>query len=121
MANLANSGLVTVIPVRYAVSTAPDGTTDAIFTGTSEIVRTLITYAGTVTAATIRLWIRNTLTGTWHKGALSTDVGALAPTGGNQTIDWYVGPNVECTFTVETISPGTATNTIRVDAVGVDA
>lgn len=120
MANLANSGLVTVIAARSTTSSTPDGTTDALFTGTSEIVRTLVTYSGTVTAAVLRLWIRNTLTGTWHKGATSTDVGPLAPTSGNQAIDWFVGPNVECTFTLESISQSGG-GTVRVDAVGVDA
>lgn len=120
MASLAGGETVPVIAARYAVQAAPDASTVSLSTGRAEVVRALVAYAGTVTDVVVQLWIRNARTGGWHRAATSDDLGPLTPENGNEVMDWYVGSNVECTFTVSSISPGTSGNTVAVDALEVN-
>ncbi len=84
-------------------------------------VRTLIAYAGTVTAANVRLWIRNSGTGVWHRAASTDSLDPLAPGGAapiNEVRDWKIGRGVEFLFRVETVTGG---GTVAVAVIGVDA
>jgi len=111
-----------VIAARTTTSTAPTSGTDGFLCGSDGgVVRTMVTYAGSVTAVTLRLYVRNRVSGVWYRGASSADAGALTPASGNDARDWVVGEDAEFTFAVEAISPGTAGNTIAVDVIGVSA
>lgn len=107
-----------VIAARYQVESAPDGNTTVIDTRFAGIVRTYVAYAGAVTSCRLRLWYKNRATGTWHRGPSSDDISALTPAGGNDVRDWNVGKGQQVAFTVESIAPGTATNTVRVHVSG---
>lgn len=109
-----------VIAARSTASTAPTGATDGYLCGSDGgQIRSLVTYAGAVTAAVIRLWVRNRTSGVWYRGASSTDIGALTPASGNDSRDWIIGEGAEFTFQLESISQ-TGGGTVAVDVVGVE-
>lgn len=88
-------------------------------TGNFSRVRTNVTYAGSVTAARIRLYTRLPGGATWFRGASSDDVSPLTPSTGNESRDWQIGAGVEFAFVLESTSPGTTGNTVAVDCMGV--
>jgi hypothetical protein len=99
----------------------PSSGTSGGQTGAFSSVRTYITYAGAVTAASLRLYTRLPGGSTWFRGASTDDLDALTPASGNESRDWAVGAGVECLFVLESVSPGTAGNTVAVDVIGVSA
>jgi hypothetical protein len=106
----------------YVAGSSPSTGTTGGQTGSFGRVRTNITYAGSVTAATIRLYTRTGGAGTaWFRGASSDDISPLTPASGNESRDWQVGAGVECSFVLESVSPGTAGNTVQVDVAGVSS
>ena len=60
------------IAATAAPPAAPGGGSQGIQIGESILVRTFLTYAGTVNAATLKIWFRDRATGVWYEGA-STD------------------------------------------------
>lgn len=118
---LGSRTAVNVIATGFATTAAPTLSTDGFLCGSDGgIVRTLVTYAGSVTAVVLRLWVRNRATGVWYRGASSTDTGAMTPASGNDARDWMIGEGAEFTFQIESIAPGTSGNTVAVDVIGVD-
>lgn len=121
-AYLAKGAVTAVIAARTTASTAPTASDDGfICNADGGVVRTLVKYAGAVTAAVIRLWVHDPTNDVWHRGASSTDAGALVPfTDGAESRDWVVGEGVEFTFQLESITPSGSTPTVAVGAIGVD-
>lgn len=119
--NLTKGGVVSVITATATATSAPTGSTDGYVTPYQvDTVRTFVAYSGAVTAAVLRLWVRDQSTGTWYRGASSTDVGALAPTtDGEEARDWVIGQGVEFTFQLESITPSGGAPTVAVRVQGV--
>lgn len=116
---LLQSTPVEVIAETYEVGIAPvSGGDGVVCTAKSGIIRTYVTYDGSVTAAALRLYTR-VKGGEWFRGASTADIDALAPASGNESRDWFVGDGVEAYFVLESVSPGTSGNTVQVNAVGV--
>jgi hypothetical protein len=105
----------------FQAQSAPSSGDSGGQTGAFSSVRTYITYAGAVTAASLRLYTRLPGGSTWFRGASTDDLDALTPASGNESRDWAVGAGVECLFVLESVSPGTAGNTVAVDVIGVSA
>lgn len=113
----------------YVAGSAPASSVTGGGSGSFPHIRTYVTYAGSVTAATIRLWTRTTGPNTpWSWGASSDDISPLTPTLApaspddskrRESRDWQVGAGVECLFVLESVSPGTSGNTVAVDVIGV--
>lgn len=113
---------VTVIAARATAGSAPTGATDGFVSGADGgRVRTLIAYAGAVTAANIRLYTREPGGTAWYRGVSTDESGyPLRPqTDGTSSRDWDVGEGVEFTFVLESISPSGSTPTVAVKATGV--
>lgn len=115
---------IEVIAATFTAGSAPiAATAGRICNAPSGIIRTLVTYASTVTAAVLRLYTRSTPgVGEWFKCASTTDRDALAPfTDGHEARDWFVGQGIEYLFVLESVSPGTSGKTVEVKAHGVAA
>jgi hypothetical protein len=117
----ANGSTHEVIAAATEATTAPTSSTDGYrFDAAAAVVSTLVTYAGAVTAAVVRLWVRDAESGEWFKGASSDDVGALEPTtDGREARDWAIGKHREFTFQLESITPSGSTPTVAVSVQGV--
>ncbi len=97
----------------------PTGSTP-LRSGPYELVRTLISYTGTVNTAALRLWVHNRETGGWHRGASTDQLDPLTPGGAspiNEVRDWKIGRGVEFSFQVEIVAGG---GTVVVTVMGVD-
>lgn len=111
---------VQAIAARYQASAVPQGTDQGVATGRFRTVRTLIDYAGAVTACNLRMYVREEGGATWYRGVSTDETGyPLNPAAGNEARDWDVGAGMEVLFAVEGIAPGTSGNTVAVRAVGV--
>lgn len=112
----------TVVAATYQTGSAPTGATDgfrAIANGGR--VRTLLDYAGSVTACNVRLYTREPGGTAWYRGASTDESGApLRPASGDESRDWDIGEGIEFRFVIEGISPGTAGNTVTIKAAGVE-
>jgi hypothetical protein len=111
------------VAAGHAAGSAPTAASEGFHTARFERIRTFVTYAGAVTACRLRLWLRDPDSGEWFKAASTDDDAPLAPGGGagRESRDWEVGPYAEVYFQVESISPGTAGNTVAVRVAGVEA
>lgn len=99
------------IPATATTTPAPDGNTPYISTQNSETVRTFVKYAGTVTSATLRMWILQD--GDWYQAADA----ALDPANGNEAYDWdLVGRHTNIAYQVTEITGG---GTMQVAVLGV--
>lgn len=117
-----NNAPATVIAASATAGSAPTGATDGYLTkANGGRVRTLIVYTGSVTACNVRLYTREPGGTAWFRGVSTNESGyPLAPASGDESRDWDVGENVEFTFVVESISPGTSGNTVAIKAAGVE-
>jgi hypothetical protein len=78
-------------------------------TGAFGRIQTLIDYTGTVTSCTLKLWIRDIVTGNWYEGATTDDLDPLTPGGASpvdEARDWDVGQQNEIFFQVTAIAGG---------------
>lgn len=112
---------IVVVPVGFAAGVAPSAATDGYkSSGAQGRVRTFIDYSGAVTACSVRLYVREPGGTAWYRAFGTTESGfPLTPSFGDESRDWDVGENAEFRFVVESISPGTAGNTVAIKAVGV--
>ena len=121
---IASNAATTIVAATYEAGSAPASNTDGFkFTGHSNggRVRTFFDYSGSVTACNVRLYTRLPGGTAWFRGVSTNESGyPLAPASGDESRDWDVGENVEFTFVVESISPGTAANTVAISAAGVE-
>jgi hypothetical protein len=109
-----------VIAATATATAAPTSSDDGFRFDDPVVVSTLVTYAGAVTAAALRLWVRDSESGEWFKGASSADTGALVPsTDGREARDWAIGQYREFTFQLESITPSGSTPTVAVSVQGV--
>jgi len=109
------------VAATAAPTAAPGGGTDGIQIGESVLVRTFLTYAGTVNSCTLKLWVRDRDTGVWYEGATTDDLDPLTPGGAapvNEVRDWDVGGGQEIAFQVAAIAGG---GTAEVRVLGVEA
>jgi len=126
-------GVETAVAVQSAThqaTAAPDSSTDGFLLasnlgrrGRQPIgrVRTFFDYSGSVTACNVRIYTREPGGTAWYRGISTNESGyPLAPASGDESRDWDVGENVEFTFVVEAISPGTSGNTVAIKAAGVE-
>ncbi len=106
---------VVVIAATSAATAAPTGGTDGFTTGPFGTIRTLIDYAGAVTAANVRLWTKSD--GVWYRGASTADGDALAPAT-DESREWAPGRHQEVFFQLESLTQ-TGGGTVTVRALGV--
>lgn len=122
---IAANAVTTVVAATHATTSAPDANTDGYkFTGHSNggRLRTFFDYAGSVTACNVRIYTREPGGTAWYRGISTNESGyPLAPASGDESRDWDVGENVEFTFVVEAISPGTSGNTVAISAAGIES
>jgi hypothetical protein len=107
------------IAATAAPTPAPGGGTQGIQIGESVVVRTFLTYTGTVTGATLKIWFRDRATGVWYEGASTDDLDPLTPGGAapiNEVRDWQVGGAQEVYFQLTAVTGG---GTVEVRALGV--
>ena len=115
--------LITVVAETYAAGSAPTSGDDGYICHVpGGRIRTYMDYTGSVTACNVRLYTRLAAAGGgWYRGISTNESGyPLAPASGDESRDWDVGENVEFTFVVESISPGTSGNTVAIKAAGVE-
>jgi len=118
----------TIVAATYEAGSAPTTSDDGYRLAASASgkpfrsrVRTFFDYAGSVTACNVRLYTREPGGTAWYRGISTNESGyPLAPASGDESRDWDVGENVEFTFVVEAISPGTSGNTVAIKATGVE-
>lgn len=109
----------TVVAAASSAGSAPTTETDGyISTVNGGRVTTFLDYTGTVTAANVRLYVREPGGTAWRRGASTDDLEPLSPTGGDEARDWLVGEGREFTFVLESISQ-TGGGTVAVRAAGV--
>jgi len=113
---------VAVVAATHQSGSAPTTETDGFKSPASGgRVRTFFDYDGSVTAVNVRLYTREPGGTAWYRGISTNESGyPLAPASGDESRDWDVGENVEFTFVVEAISPGTSGNTVTIRAAGVE-
>lgn len=114
------SAATAIVAATFAAGSAPTNGTDGfVCAANGGRVRTLFDYSGSVTACNVRLYTRESGGTAWYRGACTDDLDPLAPTTGDESRDWDIGENVEFTFVVESIVPGTSGNTVAIKAAGV--
>lgn len=113
---------VTVVAATHTTGSAPTTSDDGyVCRKPGGRVRTFFDYAGSVTACNVRIYTREPGGSAWYRGVSTNESGyPLAPASGDESRDWDVGENVEFTFVVEAISPGTSGNTVAIKAAGVE-
>jgi len=116
----------TIVAATYEAGSAPTTSDDGYRLAPGNRVprsrvRTFFDYTGSVTACNVRIYTREPGGTAWYRGISTNESGyPLAPASGDESRDWDVGENVEFTFVVEAISPGTSGNTVAIKAAGVE-
>lgn len=113
----------TIVAASATAGSAPTAGTDGyVCDADGGRVRTLIDYTGAVTAAVVRLYVREPGGGgAWFRGVSTTESGyPLTPASGDEARDWDVGEHSEFTFVLESITPSGSTPTVAVRAIGVN-
>ena len=95
-----------IIPARSTTASEPDY---ILPTGDCTVIRTYLTYSGTVSACDVQMW--SYVSGVWFEGPTVEDALGLT----NEFRDWLVYPGTKVGFTVAAISGG---GTVAVRAEG---
>ena len=101
----------TVIPATSTSTPTPDGNTAYVNTQNADTVRAFVAYSGTVTSATLRLWLLQD--GAWYRASDTT----LTPQDGNEAYDYQlIGHHTDFTLQLTSVAGG---GTVAVSVVGV--
>lgn len=120
--SVGTSTATTIVAAAATAGSAPTAGTDGfVCDADGGRVRTLIDYTGAVTAAVVRLYVREPGgSGAWFRGVSTTESGYPLAPANDEARDWDVGEHSEFTFVLESISPSGSTPTVAVRAVGVN-
>jgi hypothetical protein len=119
--SLGRALTTTAVAATASATSAPSSSTDGFLVQSSGRVRTLLTYAGTVSSCNLKIWFRDRLTGVWYEGAATDDLDALTPGGAtpvNEARDWDAGAGSEVFFQIAAIAGG-GTASVKLQAVHV--
>lgn len=118
MANLdtANNNAARVITAATAATAAPTAATAGDRNGNAKRIRLYITYGGTVTAAELRVWVKNPVDGEYARG-YSTATNALVPANVREIREYDLGSENTFFIQVATLTGTTPTITVDVQAV----
>ena len=97
-----------------AATAFPSGTTAGWKVGGGRMVRTFVTYTGSVTSCVVRKLVRNKTTGVWHGDVSTAELDALTPARGSEVRVWDVDSGDEVSFQIESIAGG-GTATVYAD------
>jgi len=113
-------GTTTIVAATSAAGSVPTNATDG-YTNESDggLVTTYLDYTGAVTAAVVRLYVREAGGTEWRRGASTSDLSPLAPATGDEARDWEIGEGREFTFVLESITQ-TGGGTVSLRAAGVN-
>ena len=118
MANLdtSNNNAVRVITAAVAATADPTTATVGDRNGNAKRIRLYVTYGGTVTAAELRVWVKNPVDGNYFRG-YSTASNVLVPAAVREMREYDIG--AENTFFVQVVTLTGTTPTITVDVQSV--